>query len=101
MKDLWLAYGGLGWTSIAAGHQKQPYSLSLEMRSNDIPFIERSIDNFLVEPFVDRALGIRAQSSGDHWFFAGGGLRRSGQTEQRRRRRLGPRRSVHLHTAPG
>ena len=72
VKDFWLGYNGLPGTKLMIGHQKQPYSLSVEMSSNDIPFIERSIDEFLVIPFTDRALGVRAESSGDHWFAAAG-----------------------------
>ncbi|MCP5182033.1 MAG: porin [Pseudomonadales bacterium] len=72
VKDFWLGYDGIEGMRIAAGHQKQPYSLAVEMSSNDIPFIERSIDNDLVIPFTDRAMGIRVDTSGEHWFFAGG-----------------------------
>ena len=72
IKDFWLAYEGLPWASVSVGHQKQPYSLSIEMSSNDIPFIERSIDAFLLERFVDRAIGVRTQHSGEHWFAAAG-----------------------------
>lgn len=72
IKDFWLGYDGLESTTVMLGHQKQPYSLNLEMSSNDIPFIERSIDNDLNVPFVDRAIGIRANTVGEHWFFAAG-----------------------------
>lgn len=58
--------------SLYAGHQKQPYSLSLEMSSNDIPWVERSIDNYMVAELTDRAAGLRLETSGEHWFFAGG-----------------------------
>src|SRR5699024_378263 len=40
--------------------------------SNDIPFVERSIDNTLIMPYTDRSLGVRVETSGEHWFFAGG-----------------------------
>jgi phosphate-selective porin OprO/OprP len=70
--DFWLSYTGIEDTDITAGHQKQPYSLSVEMSSNDIAFVERSIDNALVIPFVDRAIGLRADTNGENWFFAGG-----------------------------
>ncbi len=72
IKDLYLKYTGFDWFSIAVGHQKQPFSLQLQMSSNDIPFIERSLDNGLVEPLVDRAIGVRLDSHGKHWFAAGG-----------------------------
>ena len=70
--DWWLSYQGWDDVAITAGHQKQPYSLSLEMSSNDIAYIERSIDNALVVPFVDRAIGLRLDTNGTNWFFAGG-----------------------------
>lgn len=72
IKDFWLGYDGLQGVALMAGHQKQPYSLAVEMSSNDIPFMERSIDNDLVIPFVDRAIGLRGDAHGDHWFFSGG-----------------------------
>ncbi len=73
IKDFWLGYAGLpGNTRVYAGHQKQPFSLSVEMSTNDIPFIERSIDNELIIPFIDRAIGVRADTWGEHWFLATG-----------------------------
>lgn len=72
LKDIKLGYEADGGASFYVGHQKQPYSLSLEMSSNDIPFVERSADNYLVATFTDRAIGARYENSGDNWFFAGG-----------------------------
>lgn len=72
LKDIKLGYEGESGASFYVGHQKQPYSLSLEMSSNDIPFVERSADNYLVATFLDRAIGARYESSGENWFFAGG-----------------------------
>ncbi len=73
IKDLWLAYTGLDWLPfIGIGHQKQPYSLEVEMSSNDIPFVERALDYAFTESVVDRAIGLRLQSHGSHWFAAGG-----------------------------
>ena len=54
------------------GHQKQPYSLALEMSSNDIPFAERGVDEYLTVPIVDRAVGGRYETVGENTFFAGG-----------------------------
>lgn len=71
--DFWLSYTGLAENlDITFGHQKQPYSLSVEMSSNDIAFVERSIDNALVIPFVDRAIGLRLDRNGKNWFVAAG-----------------------------
>lgn len=72
VKDFWLGYKTAGGTKLSIGSQKQPYSLDVEMSSNDIPFIERSVDIFLLAPFADRAVGFRAEKAGKHWFAAGG-----------------------------
>ncbi len=72
VKDFWVGYRGLPGTGLYVGHQKQPYSLSVEMSTNDIPFIERSIDNDLIIPFIDRAIGLRTDVAGSHWFLATG-----------------------------
>lgn len=73
IKDAWIGYTGLKWLPfIAVGHQKQPYSLQVEMSSNDMIFIERSVDNVFSEALTDRAIGLRLETHGDHWFFAGG-----------------------------
>lgn len=72
LKDFWLGYTTVNGTKFYVGHQKQPFNLGLEMSSNDLPFIERPVDNFLASPFVDRAIGFRAEKSGDNWFAAGG-----------------------------
>ncbi|MBN1239212.1 MAG: hypothetical protein JXB36_11975 [Gammaproteobacteria bacterium] len=72
LKDFRLGYRGLESVDLTVGHQKQPYSLAVEMSSNDIPFVERSVDSRLILPFVDRAIGVRADASGEHWFVATG-----------------------------
>ena len=72
IKDFKAGYLGANGASFYVGHQKQPYSLSLEMSSNDEPFVERSVDNFLVATFTDRAIGARAEVSGEHWFVGAG-----------------------------
>jgi phosphate-selective porin OprO/OprP len=72
IKDFLVGYQGFDWGTITAGNQKQPFSLALEMSSNDIPFIERGVDTDLVVPFTDRAIGFRTDAWGDHWFVAAG-----------------------------
>lgn len=71
LKDFKIGYEGKNF-SLYGGHQKQPYSLSLEMSSNDIPWLERSIDNYLVAELTDRATGVRLETNGEHWFLAAG-----------------------------
>ena len=72
VRDFWFGYDGFANTRLYLGHQKQPYSLSVEMSTNDFPFIERSVDNDLVIPFIDRAVGIRVDTFGSNWFLATG-----------------------------
>lgn len=72
VKDFALTYSGLDGVRLSVGHQKQPFSLALEMSSNDLPFTERSIDNALIVSAVDRAIGFRAEAHGEHWFAAAG-----------------------------
>ncbi len=72
IKDFFIGYSGFDWGRLAIGHQKQPFSLALEMSSNDIPFIERGTDTDLVAPFVDRSIGIRTDMHGDKWHVASG-----------------------------
>lgn len=72
VKDFWLGYTTQNGVKLTFGHQKQPSNLSLEMSSNDIPFIERPITDFLLAPLLDRAIGFRAETSGSNWFVAGG-----------------------------
>lgn len=72
VKDFFLGYKMSNGTKIMFGHQKQPFDLSLEMSSNDIPFIERGVDTFLAAPFVNRAIGVRVEQSGANWYAAGG-----------------------------
>lgn len=71
MKDVKMGYEGDNYT-IYAGHQKQPYSLALEMSSNDMPWVERAVDNAMVSELTDRAIGVRFDTWGDHWFTAVG-----------------------------
>lgn len=72
VKDFWLGFETDAGPEVFFGHQKQPYSLDIEMSSNDIPFVERGIDSFLITPFVDRAVGVRVQDSTDSIFYAAG-----------------------------
>lgn len=72
LKDFWLAYEVRDGLRVTLGQQKQPYSLAVEMSSNDLPFVERGIDNALLAPFIDRAVGVRVDAAGERWFAAGG-----------------------------
>jgi phosphate-selective porin OprO/OprP len=72
IKDALISWNGLDWARVTAGSQKQPYSLDLEMSSNDMPFVERGVDNALIVPFVDRAIGGRFDAWGEHWMVGVG-----------------------------
>ena len=72
VKDMLLTYSGFDWGRFTVGSQKQPYSVGVEMSSNDLPFVERGVDNELIIPFIDRALGGRFDSNGEHWHVAAG-----------------------------
>ena len=72
VKDFFVGYQGLPWGTFIVGHQKQPFSLAVEMSSNDLPFIERGTDTDLIIPFIDRAIGVRGDFHGEHWQVAAG-----------------------------
>ena len=72
LKDMKLGYKSDRGATYYLGHQKQPYALAMEMSSNELPFVERGVDNYLVAAFTDRAIGARYDNSGSNWFFAGG-----------------------------
>ena len=72
IRDFMLSYTGFDGLTLTAGQQKQPYSLSQEMSSNDMPFIERSLHNDLTATFLDRAIGLRVDANGENWFLAAG-----------------------------
>lgn len=70
IKDFWVGRKKGEGPEVTFGHQKQPFSLEVEMSSNDIPFVERGVDLFLLLPFVDRAVGLRVQDHTDSTFYA-------------------------------
>ncbi len=72
IRDFWLGYATGAGPGVFVGFQKQPYSLDIEMSSNDIPFVERGIDTALILPFIDRAIGVRVQDSTESFFYAAG-----------------------------
>ncbi len=72
VKDFWVGVKTDDGNRVMIGHQKQPYSLSVEMSSNDIPFVERGVNIALLAPFIDRAVGVRMDVPADDWFAAFG-----------------------------
>lgn len=74
IKDLFVKYTGFDWLQLTVGNQKQTISQELQESSNDIMFTERSLIYSLTEPLFDRALGVRASSSGKNWSAQFGGF---------------------------
>jgi len=72
IKDFWVGVKTDAGNRVMIGHQKQPYSLAVEMSSNDIPFTERGVNIYLLTPFVDRAIGVRMDVPSEDWFAAFG-----------------------------
>jgi len=72
VKDFLVGWDGVDGFKVMIGNGKQPYSLAIEESSNDLSFVERGIDSFLVLPFGDRAIGLRLEGTGDQFFVAGG-----------------------------
>ena len=72
LKDFWVGMEHDDGLMTYFGHQKQPFSLDVEMSANDMPFVERGVDSALLFPFVDRAIGFRIQDSFDSIFYAAG-----------------------------
>lgn len=70
LKDFWVGRKTENGPGVFFGNQKQPFSLEVEMSSNDLPFVERGVDVFLMAPFVDRAIGIRVQDNTENVFYA-------------------------------
>ncbi|WP_428353437.1 OprO/OprP family phosphate-selective porin [Methyloprofundus sp.] len=82
IKDLFVKYTGFDWLDLTVGNQKQTISLELQESSNDIMFTERSLVYSLTAPLFDRALGVRASSSGKNWSAQFGGYGSSINTSQ-------------------
>ena len=72
LKDFWVGHKAADGPAVYFGNQKQPFSLDVEMSSNDIPFVERGADVYLLTPFIDRAIGVRVQDNTDSAFYAVG-----------------------------
>jgi phosphate-selective porin OprO/OprP len=65
-KDMWIQYAGWDVATLTVGEQKRPISLQQMMSSNDMVFTERSMDYAFIAP-LERAIGLRADSSGANW----------------------------------
>lgn len=72
LKDFAFGNTTEGGTRVIFGHQKQPFSHAIEQSSNDISFVERGVDTYLLLPFVDRAIGVRAEVPLENGVLAAG-----------------------------
>jgi len=72
LKDAFVQYTGFDWGTWTLGQSKQPYSLQQMMSSNDMPFMERSLEYAWTDVSVNRAIGLRYDTYGHNWTAAAG-----------------------------
>jgi phosphate-selective porin OprO/OprP len=67
IRDAYVQYTGFDWGEWTVGQSKQPFSLQQMMSSNDMVFMERSLEYEFTNRQVNRAIGIRYDASGNNW----------------------------------
>ncbi len=73
IRDAFVQYTGFGqYGSFTVGQSKQPYSLQQMMSSNDMVFMERSMEYEFTNRSVNRAIGLRYDLSDNWWQFSTG-----------------------------
>ncbi|HWP00726.1 MAG TPA: porin [Methylococcus sp.] len=72
IRDAYVQYTGFDWGEWTVGQSKQPYSFQQMMSSNDMVFMERSLEYEFTNRSVNRAIGLRYDIAGDWWSFATG-----------------------------
>lgn len=72
LKDAFVQYTGFDWGIWTLGQSKQPYSFQQMMSSNDMPFMERSLEYAWTDVSVNRAIGLRFDTHGHNWTAAAG-----------------------------
>ena len=73
IRDAFVQYTGFGeYGNFTAGQSKQPYSFQQMMSSNDMVFMERSMEYAFTNTSVNRALGLRYDLPGSWWGFSTG-----------------------------
>jgi len=73
LRDAFVQYTGFGdYGSFTAGQSKQPYSFQQMMSSNDMVFMERSMEYVFTNSSVNRAIGLRYDLPGKWWGFSTG-----------------------------
>lgn len=73
IRDAFVQYTGFGdYGNFTAGQSKQPYSFQQMMSSNDMVFMERSMEYVFTNSSVNRAIGLRYDLPGTWWGFSTG-----------------------------
>ena len=73
IRDAFVQYTGFGdYGSFTMGQSKQPYSFQQMMSSNDMVFMERSMEYAFTNRSVNRAIGLRYDLPGTWWGFSTG-----------------------------
>lgn len=73
IRDAFVQYTGFGdYGSFTMGQSKQPYSFQQMMSSNDMVFMERSMEYAFTNRSVNRAIGLRYDLPGSWWGFSTG-----------------------------
>lgn len=72
IRDAFIAYTGFDWGNWIIGQSKQPFSYQQMMSSNDMPFMERSLEYEFTNRSVNRAVGLRYEVGGEQWGFSTG-----------------------------
>ncbi|RYU58402.1 hypothetical protein EWI61_11045 [Methylolobus aquaticus] len=72
IRDAFIQYTGFDWGKWTLGQSKQPFSYQQMMSSNDMPFMERSLEYEFTNRSVNRAVGIRYDIGGEQWGFGVG-----------------------------
>lgn len=73
IRDAFVRYTGFGEAGeFLVGQSKQPYSFQQMMSSNDMVFMERSMEYEFTNRSVNRAIGLRYDLPGKWWGFSTG-----------------------------
>ncbi|MBM4200017.1 MAG: hypothetical protein FJ189_01860 [Gammaproteobacteria bacterium] len=72
IRDAFIQYTGWEYGKFTLGQSKQPFSYQQMMSSNDMPFMERSLEYEFTNRSVNRAVGFRYDIGGEQWGFSTG-----------------------------
>lgn len=72
LRDAFIKYTGWEYGDWTVGQSKQPFSFQQMMSSNDMVFMERSLEYEMTNRSVNRAVGLRYDIGDKNWGFATG-----------------------------